>query len=79
MDAAERFMLLDSLFSQARDLPDDALRTFISEVKDPSVRAELSEMVLQDRAGTPTIRTLMDVGIALDEVAEPPAIWFTCN
>jgi WD40 repeat protein len=74
MDAAERFMLLDSLFSQARDLPDDALRTFIAEVKDPSVRAELSEMVLQDRAGTPTIRTLMDVGIALDEVAEPPAI-----
>lgn len=74
MDAAERFALLDSLFSQARDLPDDALRSFIAEVKDPSIRAELSGMMLQDRAGTPSIRTIMDVGVALDEVAEPPAV-----
>ena len=74
MDATERFALLDSLFAQARDLPDDALRTFIAEVKDPAVRAELNEMVLEDRAGTPSIRTLMDVGVALDDAAEPPAI-----
>ena len=74
MDAAERFALLDSLFSRARDLPDDALRSFIAEVKDPSIRAELSDMVLQDRAGTPSIRTIMDVGVALDEVADPPAV-----
>lgn len=74
MDAAERFALLDSLFAQARDLPDDALRTFIAEVKDPALRSELSELVLQDRAGTPSIRTIMDVGVALDDAAEPPAI-----
>jgi len=74
MDAAERFALLDALFTQARDLPLDALRGFIAEVKDPSVRAELSDMVLQDRAGTPSIRTIMDVGVVLDEVAEAPAV-----
>ncbi|MBM4100348.1 MAG: hypothetical protein FJ260_10445 [Planctomycetes bacterium] len=41
MDAAERFALLDALFTQARDLPLDALRGFIAEVKDPSVRDEV--------------------------------------
>ncbi|MEY4943321.1 MAG: Serine/threonine-protein kinase PrkC [Planctomycetota bacterium] len=74
MDAATRFTLLDSLFAEARDLPDDALRGFLSDVKDPSLRAELNELILQDRAGTPTIRALLDIGIVLDEASEPTPI-----
>ncbi|NBQ15687.1 MAG: hypothetical protein EBU31_14045, partial [Proteobacteria bacterium] len=74
MDAATRFSRLDSLFAQARDLPDDALRTFLAGVADADLRAELTELVLQDRAGTPSIRTLVEVGVALDEAAEPAQI-----
>ena len=74
MDAATRFTLLDSLFAEARDLPDDALRGFLSDVQDPSLRAELNELILQDRAGTPTIRALLDIGIVLDEASEPTPI-----
>ena len=74
MDAATRFTLLDALFAEARDLPDDALRGFLSNVQDPSLRAELNELILQDRAGTPTIRALLDIGIVLDEASEPTPI-----
>ena len=74
MDAATRFTLLDALFAEARDLPDDALRGFLSDVQDPSLRAELNELILQDRAGTPTIRALLDIGIVLDEASEPTPI-----
>ena len=63
MDAATRFTLLDALFAEARDLPDDALRGFLSDVQDPSLRAELNELILQDRAGTPTIRALLDIAV----------------
>ena len=74
MDAATRFSRLDSLFAEARDLPDEALRTFLSGVADADLRAELTELVLQDRAGTPSIRTLVEVGVALDpELVEYPA------
>ena len=74
MDAVTRFTLLDSLFAEARDLPDDELRGFLGKMSDSALRAELSDLLLQDRAGTPTIRALLDIGMVLDEVSEPTPI-----
>ncbi len=78
MTGSVRFTQLETLFEQARDLPDEALRHFLVEVKDDALREELRALIGHDRAGTPSIKTIVDIGVAiadaLDDASTPTAI-----
>ncbi|MEY2745377.1 MAG: Serine/threonine-protein kinase PrkC [Planctomycetota bacterium] len=73
-DPLTRFARLDELFLAARDLDSEELRAFLERVEDPELRADLEQLLRHDRAGTPSVRTIADVGGLLDGIEEPAAI-----
>ncbi len=73
-DPMARFARLDELFQAARDLEQGELHAFLASLDDVELRRDLDELLRHDRAGTPSVRTISDVGGLLDGLEEPAAI-----